>query len=408
MESETKDVLGEEKPRGNVWTRLRELVPRLNVPFLIAAGITALVAASSDAWWSVRSTGSDSILQVSVSPFFVRILALNVPSTVPNADFSGLFVRVGLGFAAAALAWQGFFPLSVWRKPVLWLSLSVIAAAFLNFVLLVHSTQLVLLQQYGIVPSLTGDTVIPGLVVGTDLVAYANPTVSSSLGLGLVGGIAGFILLGGAELAQYVFLPRLSLGLPGSETGLTGAFLSPPYQHAWLTTNDEGMNPLGQDPDKLSDEELALSFDRLLKALQPGAKVSVILPPWATKLSNRLSRVVSWTGFELENSQVIFRAPGRPENELVFRKPTPEKPETDLGSDSEQEDQAAEAEERPDWPHRVHQRESESDLGNAVTDDGLSNVLDQPGRPLEVEAPPVEEQVEDPVWAQPAMDPHES
>jgi hypothetical protein len=30
---------------------------------------------------------------------------------------------------------------------------------------------------------------------------------------------------------------------------------------------------------------------------------------------------VPWTGFHLENSQIIYRVPGRPENELVFRKP---------------------------------------------------------------------------------------
>src|SRR5262249_24116438 len=156
--------------------------------------------------------------------------------------------------------------------------------------------------------------------------------------------------------------------------GLAGAVLSPPYQHTLLTSTDQTLNPLAQDPDKLNDDELAISFERLLKALQPGATVSVIVPPWATKLSSRLAKVVPWTGFNLENSQVIFRTPGSPENELVFRKPgsvepagtgdlEDETPElsTDLVSPSSRETTGS---------------GTTDDLGNALTvDDDLGNDL---------------------------------
>jgi len=398
----------EDQQKGSSRARLQEIVSRLNIPFLIGAAIAGIVAASSDPWWSVRSAISTNILRVDVSPYYVSMTGLGIPSTVPNADVSGLIVRVAVGVTAVALAWQGLFPLSIWRKPVLWLSLSVVAGTFLNFALLVHSTQLILLQQYGFVPQLTGSTVIPGAVLGTDFVTYSSPTISSSLGLSFFGCLAAFIVIGGSELAQYMLLPKLGLDAPQFLTGLTGALLSPPYQHAWLTSSDQGLNPLGQDPDKLTDDQLARSFEKLLKALKPGAEVSVILPPWATRLSSRLIRVVSWTGFDLENSQVIFRAPGRPENELVFRKPTP--PEL---AESQPSEQAADAEPvaGPEPPARQEYRErgGESDLGSSFgSDEGLSNDLYQSGRPREIEGPPVEEQFEDPAWARPELDPQEA
>ena len=376
---------------------------RLNIPFLIVAAITGLVATNSDPWWTISSAQSTNILQANVSPFFVRITGVGIPSTVANADTIGLITRILMGLTAIALAWQGFFPMSVWRKPVLWLSLSALAGVFLSFALLVHSTQLILFQQFGVMPGLTGDVTIPGVVLGTDLVAYQSPIISSTLALPFFGGLAGFLVLGGMELAQTILFPRLALSVSELMTGLTGAFLSPPYQHTWLTSDDQGMNPLAQDPDRLTDDQLAISFERLLKALQPGATVSVILPPWATRLSNRLARVVSWTGFELENSQVIFRTPGRPENELVFRKPVISQ-KTD--SESSEASELA-APEEPSSPEQ--DLTSVGVLDNSLGTDGdLSSDLYQPGKDVATDGPPVDEEIEDPVWAQPELSPVET
>jgi hypothetical protein len=289
--------------------------------------------------------------------------------------------------------------MSVWRKPVLWLSLSSMAGTFLSFALLLHSTQLVVLQTYGVDPQLSGTSIIPGVVLGTNYVAYASPTISSSLGLPFFVALAGFVLLGGSELAQFLLSPRFASYLPEFMTGLSGAFLSPPYQHAWLTTTDESLNPLSQDPDNLTDDQLALSFEKLLQVLQPGARVSVILPPWATRLNNRLVRVVSWSGFNLENSQVIFRVPGRPENQLIFRKPAttgqvvPQVPKSDSESGMEEDSLDQEISALED---------------SFSADERTGPELETRSEPEEIEAPPVDEQIEDPVWTQTSLDPLES
>ncbi|MEK6919761.1 MAG: hypothetical protein AABX62_01805, partial [Thermoproteota archaeon] len=97
--------------------------------------------------------------------------------------------------------------------------------------------------------------------------------------------------------------------------------LAPPYQSVWLSSTDQDLNPLIQDPDRLTDDQLAISFEKLNKTLQPGGIIKVVLPAWAAGLSERLLRLVQWTGFSLEKSDLIYRTPGKPENELVFRKP---------------------------------------------------------------------------------------
>jgi len=186
-------------------------------------------------------------------------------------------------------------------------------------------------------------------------------------------------------------------------TGLSGAFLSPPYQHTWLTSNDQSLNPLAEDPDRLTDDQLAISFEKLLKALQPGAAVSVILPPWATRLSGRLARVVSWTGFDLENSRVIFRTPGRPENELVFRKPA-------IAEEADSEQTEAPEPAAPEEPPNPEQDlASMGELDNSLgADGGLTGDLYQPGKADENDGPPTDEEIEDPVWAQPEPSPVET
>ena len=49
--------------------------------------------------------------------------------------------------------------------------------------------------------------------------------------------------------------------------------------------------------------------------------MSIVIPSWAEALSQRLLKILPWTGLLLERSEVIYRTPEKPENELVFRKP---------------------------------------------------------------------------------------
>src|SRR6266566_2749299 len=101
-------------------------------------------------------------------------------------------------------------------------------------------------------------------------------------------------------------------------------YLSPPYQHVWFSSNDKEFNPLGKDPEVLNDDELLVSFQKLFDTVEPGGSLSIILPDWATTLGDRIEKLMPITGFEVESSGLVYRVPGRPENQLRFRKPVQE------------------------------------------------------------------------------------
>jgi hypothetical protein len=260
------------------------------------------------------------------------------------------------------------FPKSVWRKPVYWLGISSLGEVFLSFAFLVHATQVTILNIYGTIPPLAGNTIIQGRVLGLDLTSYQNPTLSSNFSPSFYLGLISIAVLGGSEIIHYLLHPQ-KLEFLSSELlrGLSGVYLSPPYQHAWFTSTDSGLNPLGEDPDNLTDDELAMSFEKLLEKMQPGGLVSVILPAWASGLNNRLVRVLPWTGFHLEKSELIYRVPGKAENELVFRKPVNVR--------------------------HVQQVQEKDELSTPI--------LDVPS--IGTEQPPVVEVIEEPVWVEPRM-----
>ncbi len=354
------------------------LLQRLNLPFLITALITSFVALINDPWWTVQAVNSGSILNVRVSPFYVQIDALGAPSTVPYSFALGTATRILLAATTIALFLVAFRPKSVWGKLVFWLGLSSLVEVCLSFALMLHSAQVMLGSLYGTIPPLTGNTVIPGTVLGLDLTIYPNPTISSSFTLAFFLGLTSVVVLGGSEALRFLRRSRSELITLDFMRGLSGVFLSPPYQHAWFTSTDQSLNPLNQDPDNLTDDELALSFEKLVETMQPGGLVSVILPSWAGHLSNRLARVVPWTGFHLERSELIYRVPGRPENELVFRKP----------ASIQQVEPESERAELPTPPEAIEEEPTE---------------IEVPPPLEEIEGPPVAEAVEEPIWAQPAL-----
>lgn len=206
--------------------------------------------------------------------------------------------------------------------------------------------------------------------MGLDFNSYVNPTISSSFGLLFFLGLACVALLGGSEALWFILRSRMELINGDLVKGLGEVYLSPPYLHVWFTSSDEALNPLNQDPENLSDDELALSFERILRRMRPGGVVSVVLPGWASDLGERLSKIVPWTGFQLERSELIYRVPGKPENELVFRKPgntLVAQPVTDPNPSMPYEDKSAET------------------------------------LPREVEVPPIVEGVAEPAWREPRL-----
>jgi hypothetical protein len=55
--------------------------------------------------------------------------------------------------------------------------------------------------------------------------------------------------------------------------------------------------------------------------VQPGAMISIILPTWAASISERFQRLLKWSGFSIQDTGTIYRAPGLPETQLRFKKP---------------------------------------------------------------------------------------
>ena len=75
------------------------------------------------------------------------------------------------------------------------------------------------------------------------------------------------------------------------------------------------------DPDRLNDDELLVSFQKLYDTVEPGGSLSIVLPAWATSIGDRFQRLMPDTGFTIEAAGVIYRTQGKPETELRFRKP---------------------------------------------------------------------------------------
>lgn len=186
---------------------------------------------------------------------------------------------------------------------------------------MIHAVQTSLLAAYGYSPPLLGELMIPGQIVGLDLNVYQSPVLQTAFAGPFLIGLSSVLVIGIGEI--YLFLhnqePRI---LPSELTkGFKEVHLTPPYHHIWVSTSEKTLNPLGEDPQKLSDDELGSSFSKLGENLAPGGLVSIIIPSWAGALTQRLLKILPWSGLHLERSEVIYRTPEKPENELVFRKP---------------------------------------------------------------------------------------
>src|SRR6266567_439604 len=209
---------------------------RVDVLLLLGALVALFVALGNEPWWTLRGASTSNLLSIQVSPFYLHIDALGLPSTLPTANSLGSFTRVLLILGSLAM------------------------------------------------------------VVGRSLIAIIQDRAFQVLGALLPGG------------------------------HIHDVYLTPPYQHVWFSSNDREYNPLGKDPKMLNDDELLVSFKKLYDTVEPGGSLSIILPEWAASLGDRFQKLMPATGFEVESSGIVYRVPGRPENELRFRKSVREQP----------------------------------------------------------------------------------
>jgi hypothetical protein len=258
------------------------------------------------------------VLSIQASPFYLQITATGIPATTPLASILGALTRFLLILSSLALVTTSLRPTVWWRPLATWLSLASLIELFFSLFLFVHTGQTALLTAYGTNPPTSGTISYPARIVGTDLNTYLNPSLAATFNLDFYLGLLGLTIVGASTLLK--MLQERGL-LAAAIPGVKEFFLSPPYRHVWLSTSDRDLNPLSRDPENTTDDQLLDSFGKIYHTVQPGGIISIILPQWASTVSDRFQKLLTWTGFAIEDAGTIYRAPGKPETQLRFRRP---------------------------------------------------------------------------------------
>lgn len=288
---------------------------------IAAALVMGFIALGSEPWWLLRGTTTSQLLEIRVSPFNAILDGIALPSTIPLGNLIGAITRLLLLNASILLGLSAFRPNSWWRKTVQWLTISTLAEVFLSFSLLLHASRIAMFNVYGTETPIYGTQTLYGNILGLDLANYTNPSLTASFAFPFYLGIASLAIVGSTQLLRAIRHPEEVLAASELVRGAKEVHLTPPYSQVWLASADRDLNPLNRDPDHQTDDQLAISFEKLNKTLQPGGIVRIIVPAWAANLGDRLARLVPWAGFRAEKSEIIYRESGRPEQELLFRKP---------------------------------------------------------------------------------------
>ncbi len=294
---------------------------RVDILLLLGALVALFVALGNEPWWTLRGASTSNLLSIQVSPFYLHINALGLPSTLPTANSLGSFTRVLLIIGSLALLAASLHPTAWWRNLAVYLGLSSLAELYFSFVMIYYWAETAIVQAYGVVPPYDGTASLQANILGLDFKYYASPLVTASFYFPYYLAFLGLAMVVGRSLITVIqdrALQVLGALLPGGH--VHDVYLTPPYQHVWFSSNDREYNPLGKDPKMLNDDELLVSFKKLYDTVEPGGSLSIILPEWAGSLGDRFEKLMPATGFEVESSGIVYRVPGRPENELRFRK----------------------------------------------------------------------------------------
>ena len=295
---------------------------KVDLLILLGALLALFVALGSEPWWTLTGATTSSLLSVQVSPFYLHINALGIPSTIAAANTLGSLTRVLLILGSLALLAASLQPTAWWRKLAVYLGLSSLLELYFSFVMIYYWAETAILRAYGVVPPFYGTAALQGNILGLDLRYYSAPLVTATFYFPYYLGLFGLALVLGRSLVKIIQLRAFQvLGalLPGGH--VHDVYLTPPYQHVWFNSNDREFNPLGKDPKLLNDDELLVSFQKIYDTVDPGGSLSIILPDYEATLGDRFQKLMPATGFEIETLGIIYRTPGKPESELRFRKP---------------------------------------------------------------------------------------
>ncbi len=200
---------------------------------------------------------------------------------------------------------------------------------YLAFLIMYHDAQTAFLSVYNVIIPYSGQTHLSANTLGLDLKYYSSPLVAASFSIPFYLGLLaiGLVL---SDLVWRTFRNRFFAFASLIPGGIRDIHLSPPYHHVWISSTNTDLNPLYEDPDHSTDDQLLVSFEKLYRTVDPGGSLSIILPAWATRVGDRFLKLLPYTGFNVEASSIIYRTPGVPETELRFRKPLDKVNENEL------------------------------------------------------------------------------
>jgi len=204
------------------------------------------------------------LLSIQVSPFYLHINAIGLPATSAFANTLGSFTRILLFFGFVALVAASIRPIAWWRSLAVYFGLASLAELYFSFLMMYYWAESAFVLAYGIVPPYSGTTTLPGRILGLDLTYYSGLLVTSAFAIPFYLGFLSLSLVMGRGVMRAIqdrTLRVLASLLPGG--GVHDVYLTPPYQHVWFSSGDKEFNPMITDPDKLNDDELLISFQKL-------------------------------------------------------------------------------------------------------------------------------------------------
>ncbi len=277
----------------------------------------------NEPWWTVKGVESDQIVNVAVSPFYVQIEGAGLPTSIPFASSFGIVARIVLLASAFLLGLTGLRPRVWWRNLATWFASSSTALAFLSLALLLHGVRTVLLYAYGASPPFFGTANLPGSILGIDLAYHVSPLVSAAFSAYFFLALVSVAIVGVDQVPLMRSPAKLLMDtLTARRTAKID--LKPLPRLRTFSSSQEVVDFLRSGLERMTEDELLVSFRSLNTTLEPGVRVSLRVPAGATSLTERLLRLIPHAGFHLERLQVVCPTPGTLENELVFRRLEPE------------------------------------------------------------------------------------
>src|SRR6266550_2219764 len=176
---------------------------RVDILLLLGALVALFVALGNEPWWTLRGASTSNLLSIQVSPFYLHVNALGLPSTQPTA-------------------W--------WRNLAVYLGLSSLAELYFSFVMIYYWAETAIVQAYGVVPPYDGTASLQANILGLDFKYYASPLVTASFYFPYYLAFVGLAMVVGRSLITVIqdrALQVLGALLPGGH--VHDVYLTPPY-----------------------------------------------------------------------------------------------------------------------------------------------------------------------------------